>query len=183
MSESQKTDGGIWVNIGGKKDKAHINIYDNDPRGEHESIHINLDYNDGTAQIVETNGEEKEVTDCSCFITTATMRHTKGLFYDNCEELEILRWFRDNFGRIEDVAHYYKTAPYIVEAINNEPNCNQIYEEIYEKVILVCVKLIQKGDYKTAYNLYANSTLTLEERFARNELNQRLINILNLRLN
>ena len=59
-----------------------------------------------------------------CFLTTACTE-AKGL-PDNCRELETLRHFRDNYmmnvpeGKA-DIAHYYKTAPSIVNAINNSP--------------------------------------------------------------
>ena len=39
-------------------------------------------------------------------------------FDDNCYELSVLRWFRDNFVTKEDIEHYYEVAPIIVEIIN-----------------------------------------------------------------
>lgn len=63
-----------------------------------------------------------------CFLTTACTE-AKGL-PDNCIELETLRHFRDNYmmntpdGKA-DIAHYYKMAPSIVNAINNSPDAKK----------------------------------------------------------
>ena len=41
-----ETNGGTWVNVAGNDEKAHVNIYNNNPRETHDSIHINIDYDD-----------------------------------------------------------------------------------------------------------------------------------------
>ena len=43
------------------------------------------------------------------------MKYFKENFDDNCYELTVLRWFRDNFVSKEDIKHYYEVAPIIVE--------------------------------------------------------------------
>ena len=108
------------------------------------------------------------------------MKYFQKNFDDKCEELTILRWFRDNFVSQEDIKHYYVTAPIIVEAINTIENNDKIYNYIYENVISVCVNAIKKGDYEFAYNRYKNSVLTLEEQFARPVLERRLVKTLKL---
>lgn len=110
------------------------------------------------------------------------MRHKLERFDDNCEELTILRWFRDNFVSKEDIDHYYKTAPIIVEAINEELDNNEIYNYIYENVVIACVNAIKKGDYEFAYERYKSSILALEKQFARPKLEKRLVKILKLQL-
>ena len=125
---------------------------------------------------------KKTSTDCSCYLTTACMRHKLECFDDNCEELTILRWFRDNFVSKEDIDHYYKTAPIIVEAINEELDNNEIYNYIYENVVIACVNAIKKGDYEFAYERYKSSILALEEQFARPKLEKRLVKILKLKV-
>ena len=41
-----ETEGGTYINVNGNEEKGHINIYDSDPRGEHNSIHININYDE-----------------------------------------------------------------------------------------------------------------------------------------
>jgi hypothetical protein len=77
----------------------------------------------------------------------------------------ILRWFRDNFVSQDDIIHYYKVAPIIVEKLNSIPDSSKIYNWIYENVILVCVEAIKQGNYDFAYKRYRNSILVLEKTF------------------
>ncbi len=149
-----------------KRDKDHINIYDGDPKDlNHSSIHINIDTNTGTGNIVDTTNGTKEVTDIKCFLTTACMRRFKENFDDNCYELTMLRWLRDNVVSREDIEHYYEIAPIIVEKINNESNSNVIYNYIYDNVICKCIKAIEQKKYASAYIIYKNGFLALEEAF------------------
>ena len=67
-----------------------------------------------------------------CYLTTACMKHYLNNFDDNCYELTVLRWFRDNFVSKEDIEHYYKVAPIIVEAINEEEKSDIIYDYMRE---------------------------------------------------
>ncbi|MBP3460781.1 MAG: hypothetical protein J6K21_00010 [Bacilli bacterium] len=164
-----------------KRGKDHVDIYSNDPKDDHTSIHINIDTTTGKGTIVDTTNGSKETTDTQCYLTTACMRHLMDNFSDNCEELTILRWFRDNCVSKEDIEHYYQTAPIVVDAINEVKNNNEIYSYIYENVVSACVDAIKKGDYDFAYNRYKSSILTLEEQFARPRLENKLTKILRLR--
>ena len=101
-------------------------------------------------------------------------------FDDSCEELTILRWFRDKFVSKEDIEHYYKIAPIIVDAINNMENNNVVYDHIYKNIVSACVEAIKNGNYQLACDRYKNSILTLEEQFARSVLEQRFIKVLKL---
>lgn len=92
----------------------------------------------------------------------------------------MLRWFRDNFVLEEDIEHYYKIAPIIVQEINNDLDSNLVYGYIFDSVIVYCIKQIENGNYVEAYNRYRNSVLNLEERYARPALEQRLIRCLKL---
>ena len=103
------------------------------------------------------------------------MEHQKELFDDNCEELTILRWFRDNFVDREDIEHYYVTAPIIVDAINQKEDSNQIYQSIYYVIVKACVEAIKRGDYDFAYQRYKEGTLQLEEIYARPALESKLV--------
>ena len=165
-----------------KYGRDHIDIYDSCPaeNPDHGSIHINYDSDTGKGTIVDTTSGEKETTDTSCYLTTACMRHKMEKFDDNCEELMILRWFRDKFVSKEDIEHYYKTAPTIVDVINESENNNEIFNFIYENVVSACVNAIKSGNYEFAYNRYKNSVLALEEQFARPALEKRLVKSLKL---
>ena len=44
-------------------------------------------------------------------------------------------------------------------------NSNEIFEDIYYKVIQVCVRGIELGRYDIAYDIYKNSILLLKEEF------------------
>ena len=108
------------------------------------------------------------------------MKYFQENFDDNCYELTVLRWFRDNFVSKEDIEHYYKVAPIIVEAINEEEKSDIIYDYIYDNVVDYCVEQIEQGNYDKAYNRYKNSVLSLEEKFARTVLEQRLVKTVKL---
>ncbi len=175
---AKETEGGTWINVNGNDEKGHVNIYGSDPREPHdESIHINIDYDKGTFTINEKSNGEKTSTDCSCYLTTACMRHKLEQFDDNCEELMVLRWFRDNYVSKEDIAHYYKTAPLVVEAINEKENNDELYNYIYDNVVMVCVNAIKTGDYEFAYNRYKSSVLVSEEQFVKPKLEKKLVKL------
>lgn len=96
-------------------------------------------------------------------------------FDDNRYELTILRWFRDNYVSEEDIKHYYKIAPIIVEAIEEEEYKDIIYNYVYDNVIYVCVEAIKNGDYAFDYNRYKESILNLEQTYLKPTLQQRLV--------
>ena len=157
-----------------KRGKDHIDIYTNDPREEHGSIHINWDSNTGKGNIVDTTNGSKETTDTSCYLTSACMKYFKEKFDNNCYELAVLRWFRDNFVSEKEIEHYYNIAPIIVESINNDEKSDIIYDNLVD----YCVEQIEKGNYDKAYSRYKSSVLTLEEQFAKPLLQQKFIKIL-----
>ena len=143
---------------------AKIDIYSPSAKEEpHDSIHIKIDTETGKGRIIEKDGDgPRQEADTQCYLTTACMKHFLGEFNDDCYELTTLRWFRDNYVSEEDIMHYYEIAPLIVNAINNLPECEQIYNYIYEDVIDICVKAIERGDYVHAYDRYRSSILALE---------------------
>ena len=108
---------------------------------------------------VESNG--------GCYLTTACMKHYMDEFDDNCYYLDILRWFRDNFVSKEDKKEYYEVAPKVVETLDSLDNANEVYNQIYTKVIQVCVRLIEYGRYDEAYQIYKGNVLDLQNKFVR----------------
>ncbi len=178
---AKETEGGTWIDVNSDDKKGHVNIYGSDPKEPHdESIHINIDYEKEKITINEKSKGQKTSTECGCYLTTACMRNKIEEFDDNCYELTVLRWFRDNFVSKEDIEHYYEVAPIIVSTINEFANNNEIFNLIYENVLIECVTAIEKGDYDFAYNRYKSSVLTLEEHFARPKLEERLVRTLKL---
>lgn len=165
------TDKEIKVHVD-KKGKRHVDIYKGDPKGEHSSVHINIDSTTGKGTIVDTTSGSKETTDTQCYLTTACMRHFQGEFDDRCYELTVLRWFRDNFVSKEDIELYYNVAPIIVRNIEELDDNNKIYNYIYEYIVNACVKAIENGDYDFAYNRYKSSVLALNEQFGEKEKEQ-----------
>jgi hypothetical protein len=176
---AKETNGGAWIDANRNDNKGHINIYDRDPKdSDHKSIHINIDTDTGKGNIVDTTSGEKETTSTGCYLTSACMKHYSENFDDNCYELVVLRWFRDNFVSKEDIKHYYLTAPSIVEAIDAEEHHDLVYDYVYDNVVEYCVNAIGNGDYTSAYARYKSSILSLEETFARKNLQESLVKTL-----
>ena len=103
-----------------------------------------------------------------CYLTSACVE-AKGL-PDDCEELTVLRDFRDNWmkqqpGGKEEIAEYYVTAPQIVAKINRQRDAKQIWESIYDSLVLACIELIHAGEMEKARALYKKSALELKEQF------------------
>ena len=168
-------DEGVEIRVSTDKNgKDHIDIYDSCPaeNPDHSSIHINIDTDTGKGKIVDTTSGEKEETDTQCYLTTACMKFFQDRFDDDCYELNVLRWFRDNFVSKEDIELYYNVAPIIVENIDALDDNEQIYNYIYSHIVEACVKAIENGDYDFAYNRYKSSVLALNEQFGEKEKEQ-----------
>ncbi|MBE6799862.1 MAG: hypothetical protein E7529_01505 [Ruminococcaceae bacterium] len=103
-----------------------------------------------------------------CYLTSACVE-SKNL-PDNCHELTVLRHFRDTYlisqknGR-EEIQHYYATAPAIVEKINASSNSTDTWNEVYENMILPCVKYIEANELEKAHQLYKSYSLKLEKTY------------------
>ncbi len=73
----------------------------------------------------------------------------------------MLREFRDNWlknqpGGLAEVAKYYATAPAIVEKINARPDAKAVWNDLYETLVVPCVRLIQAGEMERAHIVYLN---------------------------
>ena len=80
----------------------------------------------------------------------------------------LMRHFRDTWvkrqpGGEADIRRYYAEAPGIVGRINAREYARQIWERVYDEMVLPCLKLIQEGNEEGAYVLYRDWTLTLAE--------------------
>ena len=104
-----------------------------------------------TCHLTENNGTFSSGSS-GCFLTSACCKY-KGLS-DDCEELQILRQFRDSYLREkaygpELIKCYYEDAPEIVAAIDKSDKREEIYEEIYSKVLQI-KEFIEEKKYEEA---------------------------------
>ena len=84
-----------------------------------------------------------------CFVTTAVCEYFGKP--DDCYELTTLRQFRDEWLRKQPdgeelVKMYYDIAPRVVEKLKNAPNRDEIYAELLEDHIRVCLSHIENGE-------------------------------------
>lgn len=103
-----------------------------------------------------------------CFITTAAVEH-KGLA-DDCEELTLLRKYRDILVKEdpkfkEIVLEYYKIAPQIVSKISDNKNKEQILENIYDELVVPVTSYLKNGQIEEAKNHYISIYNKLKEEY------------------
>lgn len=183
------TDRGCYVGKNG--DELHVtpysngrgykyDYYDRSPYGNapHNSTHVKSDLSGNWSRTDNDrdNGTQSHSSGSGCYLTSACMSHYLTNFDDNCYELTVLRWFRDNLVSNEDIKHYYNIAPQIVEAIEQEEHKDIIYNYIYDNVVDACVEAIENGNYEFAYNRYKESILNLEQTYLTQQ--QSLVKIL-----
>jgi len=94
-------------------------------------------------------------TNLGCFLTTACCEY-KGL-PDDCEELTVLRNFRDTYVPIETVKRYYIIAPDIADRIRGDVNR---LEYVYS-VVKDCVSDIKSGRTDVALKRYTDMVIKL----------------------
>ncbi|MDE6275050.1 MAG: hypothetical protein K2M75_00780 [Clostridia bacterium] len=107
----------------------------------------NSDYDDDLAN----NGKTSD-----CFLTSACVEYLGKP--DDCEELTMLRSFRDNYmsgisNAEQLIKEYYEIAPKIVKKINESQNKEAHYAYIYG-VIQICLTLIKNGNNEGALSEY-----------------------------
>jgi hypothetical protein len=91
-----------------------------------------------------------------CFITTAVTQYMQ--LSDDCDELQTLRKFRDEYMLTNPdlqayVAEYYSLAPSITEALVNHPEKTAIYYNMY-LIIKSAVMAAKIGDNDHCLHLY-----------------------------
>lgn len=149
----------------GAKYDYYGNVKDGDLNKPHTGTHLKTDLQENWTS--DTHNEDKTEWESNsgkgCYLTTACIQHYSSEFDDNCEELTVLRWFRDNFVSKDDIEYYYTVAPDIVKAIDNIDNSEALYNYIYCFVVLPCVNAIKRSDYSFAYDRYKSSILSLEQ--------------------
>jgi predicted GTPase len=107
-----------------------------------------------------------------CFITTATCMSLGKP--DDCYELAAFRDFRDNWlvkqpDGEQLVAGYYDIAPGIVSAIDQIPERETIYRNIWETYLSQCLKSIEAGNYDDCKTRYMDMVNSLQLEYADNK--------------
>lgn len=105
-----------------------------------------------------------------CYITTAVCQSLGKP--DDCEELNVLRKYRDHWLMlVEDgpalVDEYYETAPAVLEKIQARPDYAAVCEGIYNEYILPCIELIRAERYEACKELYIKMVRDLKKAVAR----------------
>lgn len=157
------------------ENSGRVNRYtDNGDGGHSHSIWYNKDdYNNGSDSDWHRNESNSSRNPSTgeiqnkggCYLTSACMKFYQENFDDNCYELFVLRWFRDNYVSKEDVKHYYNIAPKIVDEINKLSEVGMVYDYVYDNIVDYCVKELESGNYNQAYDRYKESILSLENNF------------------
>ncbi len=101
-----------------------------------------------------------------CFLTSACVEYLGKA--DDCEELTVLRVFRDSYMRKTEegkalVKEYYEVAPKIVEAIDASPDRDKYYKYI-NQVVNHCVTLIGEKKYEETQQEYVNMVQKLKHK-------------------
>ena len=93
-------------------------------------------------------GASSSSADEDCFLTTACVKHHN--LPDDCEELQALRFLRDQFMANDQegnnlINQYSIAGPEIVKSINTFQNKSAIYEYMHREMILPSVALVKEG--------------------------------------
>lgn len=115
---------------------------------------------------VEESPHEKESS--GCFITSAVCTALNKP--DDCEELMLLRSYRDQVKRkSEDVsrliAEYYRVAPMIVDCINQDSQVDIIYLDLWNNDIAETCTLAMEGKHAEATLRYIKMTVELCKKY------------------
>lgn len=103
-----------------------------------------------------------------CYISTATMiALNKG---DNCQELNNLRLYRDNWlAKLDSgkliISEYYKNAPLIVDRIDATDAPVEVYKEIWENYLKEIISLLNQQKYMSVLSLYKKMVTNLYKKF------------------
>ena len=63
------------------------------------------------------------------------------------------------------VEEYYKTAPLIVEKIENSPEREKVYKHLWENYLKPSLEAIEKGEYKKVKELYVSMVRHLQKKY------------------
>ncbi len=103
-----------------------------------------------------------------CYITTAACQY-RGM-NDDCEELNMLRSYRDTYMMSKPdgesmIREYYDIAPSIVKHINIRPDARQVYDEIWNDYIGPCIEDIREGKMEECLSLYITMVRKMKDSY------------------
>ena len=160
-------DGGVWVV---KKDGSAKASAIRDTKSEaldeakkiarNQRLSVIIHGSDGRIQRTVRPGDPG--TD-DCFITTACVQY-HGL-RDDCNELTLLRAYRDNHlastpSGLELIDEYYDRAPLLVQQLNQRVDRKSLYDELFERIRTACY-LIESGQPDRATHEYKDAVVWL----------------------
>ncbi|WP_299484612.1 CFI-box-CTERM domain-containing protein [Acaryochloris sp. IP29b_bin.137] len=160
--------GGSWdgeLDLENPKDLAWIERYAGRDKKSFNDLKEEINVGEIPKEIDDSLAEEG--CKFKCYITTACVRARD--LDDDCEELMVLRSFRDSFilmkrnGK-ELVDYYYRYSPLIVRRIDESEDSELIYRELYV-IIRKCVQAIQSGENEYAFQKYCEMVVHLKEQF------------------
>ncbi len=120
-----------------------------------------------TENNADGSSEHTESSKSGCFLTSACVDYA-GLA-DDCRELTVLRFFRDNYvaklaNGLAILAEYYGTAPVLVKQIERSPDRNTTLAGIFTTVTKVAA-MIEHGNYSEARACYEAMFVALKKRY------------------
>ena len=123
---------------------------------------------DENREYTGTSNSSESSSSRRCFVTTAVMQSLGKA--DDCEELEMMRRFRDEYLiRNQEgeslVTEYYRIAPEIIQRINTRADANQIYHTIWESFLRPSLNALHEGNKPRAEQLYIQMVKQLAERY------------------
>lgn len=103
-----------------------------------------------------------------CYITTAVCKSLK--LGDDCMQLKLLRDYRDNILSLDEdgkslISEYYDIAPTIVSRINQRPDADEIYMNLWNKYISKCVEYLEENNYQSCKTIYQDMVITLKKEY------------------
>jgi len=109
-----------------------------------------------------------DTVDLECFLSTACIRHKH--LPDQCEELQMLRKFRDDFMKASPlgrqlIEEYYSIGPKLVKAIEQDSNKADTYRYIYSCIKNACIK-IRLMENESAQDVYTKMVKQLGKKYA-----------------
>lgn len=104
----------------------------------------------------------------TCVITTAACQVLRAA--DDCDELQLLRWFRDahlqNSAENEAIVReYYRVGPLITDRISKTPDPHGMYCYLWNKYILPSCAAIRTEQWSTAKSIYIQMVKELCKKF------------------
>ena len=92
----------------------------------------------------------------ACIITMACKKALGELFSDTCDELMIIRNARELFrGKKQgEISEYYQKSPAVVSGINNSSNKDELFCNVYQRLVKPLVVSLKRGELEEAYNIY-----------------------------